>query len=89
MLSVTDNLPPAFSPVYLSMPAATQGVLEVVRDILVKGTTAAVTEEQVREVRQIFQMLMVDVSLVCCQSNSIDMEHAFDNNSKVEDHGEL
>lgn len=86
MLSVTDHLPPAYSPVYLSIPDATLGVLEVFRDILVKGTTAPVTDEKVRDVRQTFQMLMVDVSLVCCQSNSIDVGKAFDKDIKVEDH---
>jgi len=86
ILSVTDHLPPVYSPVYLSLPAATLGVLEVVRDILVKGATAFVTEEQVREVRQIFQMLLVDVSLVCYQLNSIDMGNVFNTDVKVENH---
>ena len=69
--------PPSCSPVYLTIPSATHQVLLAVRDILVTGTVAGLDVEKVEEVRWIFKMLMVDVSLVCCQSKTVDVSCLF------------
>ena len=69
--------PPACSPVHLTIPAATQEVLEVVRDILIIGTVAGLGAGIVENVRQILEMLMIDALLLCCQSQSIDVSGLF------------
>ena len=56
--------PPACSPLHLSIPAATQEVLLVVRDILIMGTVAGVGPAEVMEVKQVLKMLMIEASLV-------------------------
>ena len=73
---MTDQLFPAYSPVYVSLPAPTQGALQVV-------TRHACQRNSVNVEEQIFQALFIDVFLVCCQSNSFEVGDAFDINTKL------
>ena len=82
---LSDHLPPlACSPAHLTLPAATQEVLEVVRDILIIGTVAGLGGGRVENVRQILEVLMIDTSLLCCQSQSIDISGFFGREETVE-----
>jgi len=75
---LSDHLPPpAYSPVYLTIPSATHQVLLAVRDILFSGTVAGLDVEKVEEVRRILKMLMIEASLVCCHSMTIDVSCMF------------
>ena len=83
---LSDHLPPpgGNSPVYLTIPIATHEVLLVVRDILVTGTGRAVPgDRKVKEVKQIFKMLMIEASLVCHQSKMVDVGGLLDNGATV------
>ena len=70
---LTDHLPPAYSQCFLSLPSATEDVLEVVRDILATGVAAGAHKDRIDEVRQVFDMLGVNAPLVSCHSESINV----------------
>ena len=87
---LSDHLPPlAWSPVHLTIPAAAQETLEVVRDILIIGTVAGLGAGIVENVRQILEILMIDTSLLCCQSQSIDVSGLFGREETVDSDGRV
>ena len=47
---LTDHLPPIYSPIFLSLPAVTGDVLQVVGEILSSGTAAGVNIDKLKEV---------------------------------------
>jgi len=74
---MSELLPPAFSPCILSLPAATGKVLQAVVDVLGSGTAASDDVDEIEEVKQVFGLLGVDASLVCCQLENIDVQNVF------------
>jgi len=77
---LTDLLPPAYSQYCLSLPDATEEVLKVMADVLVTGSTGGEHVDKMEDVRQVFEILEVEVSLVSCHLESI----ALDRSIKVE-----
>jgi hypothetical protein len=80
---LTDLLPPAYCPCFLSLPA-TRGILQVVRDILNTGTVAGDLVEEVEEVRQVLGMLGVEALIVSYQLESIQVGQVFERDIKEE-----
>jgi len=64
---LTDHHFPVHSPLCLSLPAATEDVLHAVSDILATGTAADVNLERVNKVKEVFNMLRIEVSVDQCQ----------------------
>jgi hypothetical protein len=79
-----DLLPPAYSPCFLSLPAATGDTLEMVKDILTTGTVACDLGGKIDEVRQVFWMLGVEAFLVSSQVESIQYGQILDRDIKAE-----
>ena len=78
---LTDLLPPAYSPCLLSLPDVTEDVLHAMVDILSTGTTGG---KHMEDVRRVLEMLCVEVSLVSCHLESIQVGQALDRNIKEE-----
>ena len=53
-------------------------------DILASGTAASEHVDKLEEVKQVFGMLGVDASLVCCQLEDIDMRNVFKQDIKLD-----
>jgi len=81
---LTDHLPPAYSPCCLSLPATTGDVLQVFRDILATGAAVGAPEDKIDEVRQIFNMLGVEATIVSCHLESIRVGIVLDRDIKKE-----
>ena len=82
---LTEHLPPIYSQPVLSFPAVTGDVLQVVGDMLAAGTAADVNLDRMREVEEVFKMLMVEASVVCLHSEDISVEQVWGRKVKVED----
>ena len=77
---LSDLLPPAYCPCFLSIPA-TGEVLQVVMDILTTGTVAG---DHVDEVRQVLGMLGVEALIVSYQLESIQVGQVLQRDFKEE-----
>lgn len=67
---LTDCQFPVHSPLYLSLPSATEDALHAVSDILATGTAADVNLERVNKVKEVFNMLGIEGSVVYYQLES-------------------
>jgi len=85
---LTDLLPPAYSPCFFSLPGATEDVLHVVVDILATGAAGGEHKDKIQNVRQVFEMLGVEVSLVNCQVDSGQADWLLDRSVKTENSSE-
>jgi len=85
---LTDLLPPAYSPCFLSLPAVTEDILHVMVDILATGSAGGEHMDKIEDVRQVCGMLGVEVSLVSCQVDSRQAKPEFDRSFTVEDSSE-
>jgi len=82
---LTDLLPPAYGPCFLSLPAVTGEVLCVVVDILTTGeVVVGECEDNIEEVKEVFGMLGVDALLVSCHVESVPVGQVLDRELKVE-----
>jgi len=82
-----DIPPPAFSPCFISFPDVTEEVLHAMWDILTTGTTGGVNKGKMEDVRKLFEIIGVEVSLVSCQEN-IQVSQAMDRSIKEENSSE-
>jgi hypothetical protein len=80
---LTDLLPPAYCPCFLSLPTSGE-VLQIVRDILTTGTVAGDHVEEVEEVRQVLGMLGVEAMIVNYQLESIQVSQVLGRDIKEE-----
>jgi len=78
---LTDLLPPAYSPCFLSLPAVTEEVLHVMVDILATGAASGEHMDMIEDVGKVFEMLAVDISLVSCYLGTIQAGKVLDGGS--------
>ena len=83
---MTDLLSPAYSPCFLSFPAASREALQVMVDILATGTAVGKHGNKIEEVKQALEMLGIDASLAYCQLEDIDKRYIFKQEIKVGNH---
>jgi len=83
---LTDLPPPAYSPCLLSIPGVTEEVLHVVVAILATGAAGGEHRDKIENVRQVFEMLGIEVSvsLVNCPVDSGQAGWPLDRSVKVE-----
>jgi len=79
---LADHLPPTYSPCFLSLPFATQDVLQDVKNILATGEADDVHENRIEEVSKVFETLSVKAVLISCPTKSTDIGLVLD--SEVE-----
>ena len=80
---MSDQLPPLYSPIVMSLPGVTEDVLQAVSDILATGRATGDMAVKINEVKEVFKMLGVSESLVCCSLESIDVSNVFDKIQEV------
>ena len=78
---LTDLLPPAYSPCFLSLPAVTEEVLQAMVDIVATGAAGGEHLDKIEDVRTVFEMLGVNISLVNCHLGSIQAGKVLDGGS--------
>jgi len=77
---MTDQLPPLYSPIVLSIPGVTEDILQAVSDILATGRATGDMAAKINEVKEVFKMLGVSESFVCFSLEKINVINVFDKN---------
>ena len=73
---MTDILPPVYSPLVIILPGVRADVLQVVEELLLKGTSVII-EDMKMMVQQVFEMISIRASFTCCMLDTVSLQDAF------------